>query len=68
LLGRPDQRRGVAVGAGEFGDLGPEALVDPGALLGQRQQPPRPGGGMTVRRLAISGLVTRLAEMYVWRM
>ena len=31
LLGRSDQGRGIAVGAGEFGDLGPQPLVDPSA-------------------------------------
>jgi hypothetical protein len=57
LLGRTDQRRGVAVGAGQFGDLGPQPLVDPRALLRQRQQTPRAGGRMTIGRLAIPGLV-----------
>ncbi len=57
LLGRADQRGGVAVGAGELGDFGPETFIDAGALLGQRQQPARAGGGMAVSRLAIAGLV-----------
>src|SRR3979411_2094425 len=56
LLGRSDPRGGVAVGAGEFCHFGPEALVDTGALLGQRQQPSRAGRRMTVSRFAIAGL------------
>ena len=59
LLWRADQRRGVAVGAGQFGDLGPQPLVDPGALLRQRQQTPRAGGRMTIGRFAIAGLVLK---------
>src|SRR3981189_1617879 len=57
LLGRSDQRGGVAVGPREFCDLRPETLVYAGALPGQRQQPPRARGRMTVRRFAIAGLV-----------
>ena len=57
LLGRPDQRGGVAVGPGEFCHFGPETLVDTRTLLGQRQQPARAGRRMTVSRPAIAGLV-----------
>src|SRR3954468_15363921 len=57
LLGRADQRGGVAVGASELCDLGPQPLVDAAALVGEREQTPRAGGGMAVGRLAIAGLV-----------
>lgn len=57
LLGRADQRGGVAVGAGELCDLGPQPLVDAAALVGEREQTPRASGGMAVGGLAIAGLV-----------
>ena len=57
LFGRPDQSGGVAVGAGELGDFGPQPLVDPGALFGQRQQPARAGGGMAIGGFAVASLV-----------
>jgi hypothetical protein len=57
LFGRSDQCRGVAVGTGEFCNFGPEALIDPGALLRQREQSTRTGRCMTVSRLAVAGLV-----------
>ncbi|MGY4326341.1 hypothetical protein ACVWWG_000755 [Bradyrhizobium sp. LB7.2] len=48
LLRRTDQRRGVAVGAGELCDLGPQPLVDAAALVGKREQAPRAGRGVAV--------------------
>ncbi len=57
LLGRSDQRRGVAVGAGELCHFRPQPLVDPRALVGEREQPLRAGRRVAVRRLAVAGLV-----------
>ena len=54
LLRRADQRVGVAVGAGELGDFGPQTFIDAGALFGQRKQPARAGGRTAVSRLAIA--------------
>ena len=57
LLGSSDQRSGVAVGPREFCNFRPQTFVDPGALLGQREQAARPGGRVAVGRLAVAGLV-----------
>ena len=51
LLGRADQRGGVAVGAGELCDLGPQPLVDARPLFRGCQQPLGAGGGVAVGRL-----------------
>lgn len=39
LLGRSDERSGVAVRAGKLCNLGPQPLVDARALVDRRQQP-----------------------------
>src|SRR5205823_4922647 len=57
LLGCSDQRGGVAVGPGQLGDLGPQPLIDPLALLRDRQQAACAGGRVTVGRLAMTRLV-----------
>jgi len=49
LFGRADQCRGVAVGARELCDLGPEPLVDATSLIGQGKQPARACGGVSSR-------------------
>src|SRR4051812_50037328 len=56
LLGRADQRGGVAVGAGELCDLGPQPLVDAAALVRAREETPRASGGMAVGGAAATGL------------
>src|SRR6201987_2774446 len=57
LLGRAYERRGIAVGAGQLRDRGPQPLVHSRPLIRKREQPLCAGGGMAVRWLAITGLV-----------